>query len=83
MIDKCPGSANLRTPTLKLKKCPECGRDVEIFSVDIQVKCDNCGFIIYNDIQSCLQWCKYAKQCVGKETYDRLLKKIKDGEKDG
>ena len=83
MIDKCPGSANLRTPTLKLKKCPECGRDVEIFSVDVQVKCDNCGFIIYNDIQSCMQWCKYAKQCVGKETYDRLLKKIKDGEKDG
>ena len=48
MYGQCPGSANIRTPTLSIKKCPECGREVEIFSSDIRVACDNCGFVIYN-----------------------------------
>lgn len=72
MFNKCPGTANLRTPTLKIKKCPECGEEVEIFSTDIKVKCGKCGFTIYNDLESCIQWCKYAKECVGEETYKKL-----------
>jgi hypothetical protein len=34
------------------------------------VKCSRCGFTIYNDLQSCVKWCKYAKE--GEETYRRL-----------
>ena len=74
MISKCPGAAGLRTPTLKINNCPECGAEIEIFSVDIKVACRNCGFIIYNDIESCIQWCLYAKECVGEELYNRLKK---------
>ena len=74
MLDKCPGAANMRTPTLKIKHCPECGGEVEIFSTDIKVKCKNCGFTVYNEIDSCLQWCKYAKECVGEEMYNKLKK---------
>ncbi|TET88259.1 MAG: hypothetical protein E3J34_00730 [Dehalococcoidia bacterium] len=76
MFDKCPGAAQFtRTPTLKIKRCPECAEDVEIFSTDMQVKCGNCGFIIYNDLESCIQWCKYAKECVGEELYNKLKRK--------
>jgi len=73
MFESCPGAAQFtRTPTLKMKKCPECGADVEIFSTELKVNCDNCGFTIYNDLESCIQWCKYAKECVGDEVYSSL-----------
>jgi protein-tyrosine-phosphatase/ribosomal protein S27AE len=75
MFYRCPGTANLRTLTIKIKRCPECGKEVEIFSDEMRVKCDNCGFMIYNDLQSCVQWCRYAKQCVGEEVYNKLRKK--------
>jgi hypothetical protein len=29
---------------------------------------------VYNDIQSCVRWCKYAKLCVGEEMYNKLTK---------
>lgn len=76
MFDRyCPGAANVRAPTLKIKKCPECGKEVEIFSTDIKVNCSKCGFTVYNDLESCIQWCKYAEKCVGKEMYKNLKKK--------
>ena len=75
MLDRCPGAADMRTPTLKLKNCPECGREVELFSVDVNVKCSHCGFLIYNDIESCIQWCQYAKECIGEELYNKLKNK--------
>jgi hypothetical protein len=45
---------------------------VEIFSNDINVKCGNCGFVIYNDLNSCVKRCRYAEQCVGSELYKKL-----------
>jgi len=55
------------------KKCPECGCEIEIFSIDTHVVCD-CGFIAYNETQSCLQWCAYARTCVGEEIYKEYIK---------
>lgn len=78
MFDKCPGAANIRTPTIKIKTCPECGGEVEVFSTDIKVKCPKCGFIVYNDLESCIQWCKYAEKCAGEELYEKLKKKKED-----
>jgi len=75
MFDQCPGAAHIRTPTLEIKKCPQCGEEVEIFSNEMQVECRNCGLTIYNDLESCVQWCKYAKECVGEELYKKLMKK--------
>jgi transposase len=68
----CPGSAFIRTPTLTIKECPECGTEIEIFSNDRSVDCEKCGFTAYNDQQSCIDWCKYARECFGEEVYDRL-----------
>jgi hypothetical protein len=68
----CPGAASLRgTPTITEKICPECGREIEIFSVDAYVTCE-CGFVAYNDAQSCVKWCKHARECVGDEIYALL-----------
>ena len=80
MFDRCPGADDIRTPTLKVKKCPECGQEVEIFSTDLQVQCPKCGCIIYDDLESCVQWCKYARECVGEELYERLMKKASKSE---
>lgn len=77
MLDHCPGAANLRTPTLSIKKCPRCGGEVEVFSNDVSVTCSNCGFIVYNDIMTCVQWCRYAKECVGEETFTRIMEQMK------
>jgi hypothetical protein len=72
MLARCPGAERLRgTPTITEKLCPECGRIIEIFSIDTHVVCD-CGFIAYNDAQSCIKWCKYARECVGDEIYDKF-----------
>jgi ribosomal protein S27AE len=69
----CPGASNLwGTPTLAIKKCPECGSEVEIFSSDVKVRCQKCGFVVFNDIQSCIEWCKYAEKCLGGPLYKQL-----------
>ncbi|MBQ1415354.1 MAG: hypothetical protein IIY92_05405 [Lachnospiraceae bacterium] len=56
------------------KVCPQCGHEIEIFSVDTEAVCENCGFKIYNDTLNCVQWCQYARQCVGDEMYEHLMK---------
>lgn len=74
LFGSCPGTARFRTPTLTVKKCPRCGEEVEIFSSDVKVQCSNCGLTIFNDLNSCIQWCAYAKECVGPELYEKLKK---------
>ena len=55
------------------KVCPQCGETVEIFSTDVSVECENCGFTVYNDIINCIQWCEFARECVGDTMYERLM----------
>jgi len=71
---KCPGADNVRTPTIKIKKCPNCGSEVELFSIDMKVDCPGCGQPVYNNVNSCVQYCKYAEQCLGSEIYAKLKK---------
>lgn len=59
--------------TIMEKPCPQCGHEIEIFSIDTQMVCEHCGFVIYNDTLSCVQWCAHAKECVGEQMYDSLL----------
>ena len=65
--------ARPKTPTIIEKVCPQCGEIIELFSIDTEVACDKCGFIAYNDTLSCVQWCQYAKQCVGEEMYNKMM----------
>ena len=71
ILDGCQGKP--RTPTIDEKICPQCGHTIEIFSTDTEVACENCGFVVYNDALSCVQWCKYARQCVGDAMYEQMM----------
>ena len=71
LMDSCQGKP--RTPTIHEKVCPRCGNIIEIFSIDTEVPCDNCGFIAYNDTLSCVLWCHYARKFVGDEMYEHLM----------
>ena len=71
IMDGCQGKP--RTPTIEDRICPNCGAPIEMFSIDTEMACEKCGFTVYNDTLSCVQWCKYAKQCVGEETYNTLM----------
>ena len=62
-----------RTPTIAEQIGPQCGSTIVVFSTDTQVPRVHCGFVVYNDTLSCVQWCKYAKQCVGEEMYNHMM----------
>ena len=72
IVEGCQGKP--RTPTIHEKICPNCGSTIELFSIDTQVACDKCGFVAYNETLSCVQWCKYARKCVGDEMYEHMMK---------
>ena len=63
----------MRTPTLSIKKCPRCGHEVELFSIDRRMVCDKCGFVIYSEVTGCIKWCQYAKECLGEDLYRKLV----------
>lgn len=71
IFEGCQGKP--KTPTIHEKVCPQCGEIIELFSIDTQVACEKCGFVAYNDTLSCVQWCQYAKQCVGEEMYNKMM----------
>ena len=84
IVYQCPGNANVRTPTLKIKKCPRCGADVEIFSIDMKVDCPSCGQAVFNNVNSCIDYCQYAEQCLGAEVYEKYKRSTgKGGSGDG
>ena len=72
LMDGCPGAASLKTPTLTIKRCPQCGEEIEIFSNEVSATCGKCGFVIYNDTASCIRWCRFAEACVGPEIYRKF-----------
>lgn len=72
ILDGCQGKP--RTPTIIEKICPKCGSKIEIFSIDTEWQCEQCGFTVYNDTLSCVQWCQYARKCVGDEMYEVMMK---------
>ena len=72
IMNGCQGKA--KNLTITEKTCPQCGHIIELFSVDTQMPCEHCGFVAYNDALSCVQWCQYAKSCVGEEMYEHMMK---------
>lgn len=73
--------ARPKTPTIVEKVCPQCGHEIEMFSIDTEMTCEHCGFVAYNDTLSCVQWCAHAKECVGEEMYQQMMKIVEQQKK--
>ena len=41
--------------------------------VDFMTGIENVYATVYNDTLSCVQWCKYARKCVGDEMYEHMM----------
>jgi len=64
----CPGSLGVVQPKPELYCCPSCKLEVEIWSDEASGKCPACSKTVFRPgMQSCLDWCKHAKDCVGME----------------
>jgi hypothetical protein len=71
---RCPCGQVGATPTIQIKRCPQCGGEVELFSTDMKMDCPSCGQTVFNNINSCADYCQYAEQCLGTAAYQRLKK---------
>lgn len=75
--------AKPKTPAIIEKVCPQCGRIIELFSIDTEMPCEHCGFVAYNDTLSCVQWCQHARKCVGDAVYEQMMEVINAQKKRG
>ena len=74
MIINCPGANAFKQPEPQDIRCPFCNYDLEIWTDEIKVKCPNCQKIVSRkQAPSCLDWCKYAKECAGDTVYKNYL----------
>ena len=72
---ECPGSQKFRQPQPEYIKCPSCGEEVEIWTDEVQTTCPKCKKTVTRQAgSSCLDWCKYARECVGDQKYANFLK---------
>ena len=69
---KCPGQDD-RNIKAEIIICPGCGYKVEMFSDEIKVKCPKCKALVCKErLPACVDWCKFARQCIGEEKYKQL-----------
>ena len=65
MLNKCPGQ-DKRNIKIEIIKCPDCGYKIEIFSDEVKISCPKCKSLVCRKRPpSCVDWCKYARECVG------------------
>lgn len=75
MAFECPGAQRFRQPQPEYIKCPSCGEEAEIWTDETEAVCPKCGKkVTRQQEQSCLEWCAYAKECVGEKSYNNYMK---------
>ncbi len=71
--NSCPGSSEIKQPKPEDIICRKCGKTVEIWSDETETKCRYCGTMNSRLMgPSCIDWCAFAKECVGEDKYRRL-----------
>lgn len=71
---ECPGAHRFRQPEPEIIKCPSCSQEVEIWTDEIKAECPSCGRVVFRQAeQSCLDWCRYAKECLGDQLYSKYM----------
>lgn len=74
-MEYCPGARVIRQPSPEIFTCPRCGGEIEIWTDEISGVCPRCGEVLYREgMMSCLEWCQYARECVGDQAYGRFMK---------
>jgi HD superfamily phosphodiesterase len=74
MISNCPGAKNLKTPSPENIRCPFCFYELETWTDEVKAKCPNCKkTVVRKQKQSCLDWCKYARACLGDNAYKNYI----------
>lgn len=69
-LRRCPGSSAFSQPKPEVLQCPDCRVDVEIWSDEATGQCPKCGKTVIRTVsQSCVDWCRYAKECLGDEKF--------------
>jgi len=77
--ETCPGSREIRNPYPEEIRCDTCGAKTEIWTDEPETVCKACGSAVSRDMRmTCIKWCPAAKDCVGAEKYERLIKALKD-----
>ncbi|MEA1928316.1 MAG: hypothetical protein U9N73_08910, partial [Candidatus Auribacterota bacterium] len=77
-VFKCPGSDSIKNPRAEEIDCPNCGYEVEIWSDEAEAVCPECGTPIFRVVPSaCWEWCGSARECLGPNKYDRLIRSRK------
>ena len=72
---ECPGSDKLRRPKPEFIKCPSCSEEVEIWTDEIETACPKCkNTVLRIQKESCIEWCAYAKECIGLDKYNTYMK---------
>lgn len=69
----CPGSKGMKEPTPENVNCPQCGYEVEIWTHELMRHCPQCNTPVMRPQKvSCIDWCSFAKECVGPQLYSKL-----------
>ncbi len=77
--ETCPGSREIRTPYPEEITCFWCDSINEIWSDEAEIVCKSCKRTIMRDMKpTCIEWCPAAKECIGPEKYERLMKHKKE-----
>ncbi|MFA4842610.1 MAG: HD domain-containing protein [Candidatus Omnitrophota bacterium] len=73
MILKCPGQ-DKRNVKIESYTCPGCGYEIEMFSDEFKASCPRCQKVVPREVlPTCIDWCRYAKECVGEEAFKAHL----------
>ncbi len=75
MLFECSGSEKIKRPVPESVKCPSCSEELEIWSDEVEAKCQACGAVYRRQLlQTCLDWCKFAQDCLGKARFNTYSK---------
>jgi len=73
-MNRCPGQDS-RKRTVSVHRCPGCAEPVEIFSDEQRRRCPKCKTMVFTEeTPSCIQWCQAARECLGPERYERVMR---------
>ena len=74
----CPGSQQYKQPTPEFYTCPSCHGEIEIWSDEVEVECENCGTPFSRErVQGCIDHCEMARECLGDALYQKMLGRTK------